>query len=286
MGSRCTIVLFAPDEPAAAQAAGAAFDKIAQIERVLTDYDPKSEAMVVTTLATDQWHPISMTLLDVLLLSRDIHNRTDGAFDPTVGAYTHLWRAAKREGGIPTRDELALASASVGFDHLRIDPMSSTLRFDTAGIILDFGGIGKGYAARVALDLLRDRGFPIASIDMGGDLALGDPPPDHRRAWRVEIATGLDASRVTWVANRAVATSGDLERYFEHDGVRYSHILDPRTGMGIAQRRAATVIAPDAATADALASAISVLGEGHINELECRFPGVSIELVTRSLHDQ
>ncbi len=283
MGSRCTIVLYAPDEASAAGPAEAAFDEIARIERVLTDYDPKSEAMTATTHTPGQWRPISTILLDVLLQSRDIHNRTDGAFDPTVGAYTHLWRLARREGKIPTPAQLKAAGVSVGFEHLRLDPINSTLLFDAPGIVLDFGGIGKGYAAQSALDLLARRGFTIATVDIGGDLALGDPPPDQPEGWRVEIATGLDASRDTYLANCAVATSGDLERFYEHGGVRYSHILDPRTGMGIAQRRAATVIAPDGATADALASAISVLGQGRIDELESRFPAVRINLQTRSL---
>ncbi|MEX0875840.1 MAG: FAD:protein FMN transferase, partial [Phycisphaerales bacterium] len=255
MGSRCEIVLYGPKEPAAAGAAGAAFDEIARIERVLSDYDERSEAMVLMSREPGVWHEVSMTLLDVLLMSRDIHMRSEGAFDPTVGAYTHLWRQARAEQRISKRVELNERADSVGMAHLRIDPMAGKVRFDAREMVLDFGGIGKGYAAQAALDLLIDQGFAISSVDMGGDLAFGDPPPDRPVGWRVEIATGLRDSRSVHLANCAVATSGDLERYFEVDGERYSHILDPRTGVGIRQRRAVTVIAPDAAMADALASA-------------------------------
>lgn len=286
MGSRCTIVLYASSEPAAARAAAAAFDQIAHAQRVLTDYDPNSEAMRLTAQPPDVWHEVSATLLQVLIRAEDIHNRTLGAFDPTVGAYTHLWREAKKQARAPTPNELRAASKRVGFMHIQVDPARSAVRFDTPGIVLDFGAIGKGYAAQLALDSLRDAGFPSAMIDMGGDLALGDAPPDQPQGWRVRIITGLSASEERTLTNCAVATSGDLERYYEHEGVRYSHILDPRTGMGVAQRRAATAIAPDAALADALASAISVLGEAHASALRAEFPGVEITLVTRALGDE
>lgn len=283
MGSRCEIVLYGPEEPDSARAAGEAFDEIARIERVLSDYDERSEAMVLMSRQPGEWYEVSTTLLDVLLISRDIHMRTDGAFDPTVGAYTQLWRRARAQERIPTRAELDEAADSVGFEHLRIDPMSGEVRFDAPGMILDFGGIGKGYAAQAAMDVLAGQGFAIVSVDMGGDLAFGEPPPDQADGWRVEIDTGLGESRTVRLANCAVATSGDLERFFDHGGVRYSHILDPRTGMGIRQRRAATVIAPDATLADALASAASVLGPGGIEQLQTAFPGVRIELVTQPL---
>ena len=286
MGSRCEITLEAPSEPDAARAAGRAFDEIKRIERVLSDYDPDAESMRVMRLEPGAPHPISETLLEVLLVARDIHIASGGAFDPSVGTVTHLWRNAARNGEIPSPESLRDASQRVGFDHLTIDPLRRTLRFDRDGMTLDFGGIGKGYAARAAVELLRELGYPIACVDMGGDLQLGDPPSDSPRGWRVEIVTGIDQTHTRYLHNEGIATSGDLERFYEHDGVRYSHIIDPRTGFGITQRRAATVIAPDATIADALASAISVMDDAGKAQLEQAYPGVSITLVSRSLDDE
>lgn len=279
MGSRCSIVIESQSEPEAAHAAAAAFDEIARIERVLSDYRADSESMLLTRQETHAWHPVSATLMDVLLQSRDIHNRTQGAFDPTVGGYTYLWRQPKQ----PSRTDLEAASSRVGFRLLQLDQNKSQARFEQAGIILDFGGIGKGYAAQRALEVLRARGFSIVSIDMGGDIVFGDAPRDQPEGWRVEIITGISETRVEYLSNCAIATSGDLERFYEYNGVRYSHIVDPRTGLGITQRRAASVIADDGALADALASAISVLGQESIDQLQEQFPGVRITLVSRSM---
>lgn len=286
MGSRCEITIEGVDEPAAARAAGLAFDEIKRIERALSDYDPNSEIMRIMQMQPGLPHLISPTLLEALLISGDIHNASGGAYDPTVGSITHLWRQAAQDKTIPSRSDLHNALARVGFEHLTIDPHNSTLRFELAGMTLDFGGIGKGYAARAGVELLRDLGYPVVCVDMGGDLQLGDPPNDSPRGWRVEVVTGIGKAETFYLHNIAIATSGDLERFFEHNGKRYSHIIDPRTGLGLTDRRAATVIAPDGAIADALASAISVLGETGKAQLECAYPHASISVVSRSLDDE
>lgn len=283
MGSRCIITLEAPSEPEAARAAAMAFDEIARIEAVLSDYNPRSEAMRVMQAAPATNHPVSGDLMEVLLLARDIHNASDGAFDPTLGAITHLWRTRDAHGGIPSGEHLRDARERVGFDQLHLQPTAGTLRFDQTGMILDFGGIGKGYGARKGLKLLRELGYPVAFIDLGGDLQIGDPPSDRPEGWRIEIVTGISESRVVHLHNSGVATSGDLERFYEHGGVRYSHIIDPRTGRGITRRRAVTVIAPDAAVADALASAVSVMGEAGIDQLTEAYPAAEVTLVSRGL---
>lgn len=277
MGSRCSIVIEAESETQAAGAAGAAFEEIVRIEAVLSDYRPDSESMRLMQRQPHTWHPVSATLLEMLVESEDIHRKTGGAFDPTIGVYTHLWRS----GTQPTPEELAAAATRMGMGHIEIDAEHARIRFDTAGMILDFGGVGKGYAAQRALELIRSKGFRVAQVDMGGDLALGDPPSDHPRGWRVKIVTGLGDARVEYLSNCAVATSGDLERFYEYRGVQYSHIVDPFTGLGMTERRAVTVIAPDATLADALASAASVVGRGGVDALGKAYPSASIEIVSR-----
>lgn len=267
MGSRCKILLYAESERQAAAAATAAFDEIARIETILTDYNPESESMRVLRKQPNQWHAISSSLYDMLTESKALYELSSGAFDPTIGACTHLWRRTTKAGRIPSDDERAQALASSGFNKLILDPDSHRLMFTTSGMILDFGGIGKGYAADRALEVLTRQGITQAMIDLGGDLVLGDSPPDNPIGWRIDIQTGLTESTTQHISNNAIATSGDLEQHFVYQGQRYSHILDPQTALGITHPIAVTVIAPDATTADAIASMISVLGPDWSNTL-------------------
>jgi thiamine biosynthesis lipoprotein len=279
MGSRCTIVIEAHSEPEAARVAAAGFEEISRVEMVLSDYRPDSEAMLLVNQDPGVWHPVSDLLFDVLCRSRDIHIGTHGAFDPAIGAFTHLWRSQQ----MPTSAHIRAAGSRTGFAKLQLHSSDRSVRFDTPGMILDFGGIGKGYAAQRALDLIGEMGYPVAQVDMGGDLALGDPPSGQIAGWRIEIATGLGESRVEYLSNCAIATSGDLERFYEYNGTRYSHIIDPSTGYGITERRAATVIASDAALADALASAVSVAGSDGIGSIQMAYPDARIELITQAI---
>lgn len=276
MGSRCRIVVYAPDEPTAAAACAAAFARVSQLEHVLSDYDPESEASRLTRLEPARWHDVSHDLADTLRKSRAVHDASGGGFDPIIGPLTKLWRQTRRDGRLPAQGVLDDARARSGFALLEIDHATDRVRFARDGMGLDFGGIGKGLAADEALHVLRDHGLGSALIDFGGDLTLGDAPPDEPRGWRVEVRDGLAGTRVLWLADRAVATSGDLEQSVEIDGVRYAHILDPRAGLGLTRRVAATVVADEGWLADALASAACVLGPDHTGRLEAAFPGVDI----------
>lgn len=275
MGTRARIVVHAEGDPTAV--AAAAFDEMARIEAVLSDYDPASEAMQIAAKPVGRWHAVSPTLLDVLLKSRDLWRLSDGAFDPTLGPLTQLWRESRRAGRLPDRQALSAVLAASGFQHVEIDADRSAVRLARSGMRLDFGGIGKGYAAGAAIAVLREAGFASAMVDLGGDLALGDPPPS-RTGWRVEIETGLGAASIERLANVGVATSGDLEQFIELGGVRYSHIIDPRTGLGLTRRVAVTVVAPQAWLADAAASAVSV-DPRHARTIEDVFPGTRIRLI-------
>lgn len=282
MGSRCSIVIEAETEREAAQAARLGFDEIARIEQVLSDYRSDSEAMLLVVGNPGTWYPVSECLFEVLTLAWDIHNRTQGAFDPTIGAYTHLWRRSS----MPRTLELSDARCRVGMDLVELDPMTRTVRFNASGMILDFGGIGKGYAAQRAVDLIQASGFPVVQVELGGDLVLGSPPSTQKTGWSVEIQTGLGDATVEHLFNCAVATSGDLERFYEYNGARYSHIVDPRTGYGISERRAVAVIAADGAIADALASAVSVLGLSGVKTIVEEYPEADIRLVTRGMDEE
>lgn len=277
MGTRGRIVLYAPDERSAREAAAAAFDRIEQLEQVMSDYREDSELMQVCGLAGQQDSiAISPDLTRILSQSLEVSRATDGAFDITIGPVVQLWRQARKTGILPDSDRLAEARARIGTDLIHLDMEQRTVRLDVPGMRLDLGGIGKGFAAEEALRTLREQfNLPCALIDLGGDLRIGSAPPDRPDGWSIAIQTHDPASidRTVHLADCAIATSGDLDQYAEIDGVRYSHIVDPHNGMGLTNRVAVTVIGPDAATADALASAISVLGaDKGIEVLRAKFP--------------
>ncbi len=195
--------------------------------------------------------------------SADRYSRlSEGAFDVTVGPVTKLWRCARRQHEMPAPDRLQPARDSVGYQNLCLLSSPPSVQMMRPGMLLDLGGIAKGYALDVALAVLRENDVTCALLDGGGDLLAGEPPAGQV-GWKVGVA-GVegkpDEMQSIALARRAVATSGDLYQFVEIDGVRYSHLVDPRTGLGLTHRSSVSVIAPDATAADALASAVSVLG--------------------------
>ena len=264
MGTAFRIVLFAPDKTTADAAAKAAFARIKQLDGIMSDYNPHSELSRLSSSGPSEVGlPVGDDLWRVLSRAQSLAAETDGAFDVTVGPLVQLWRRARRNKKMPAAERLAQARRSVGYRHVRLDPRRHAARLMRGGMRLDLGGIAKGDAADQALAVLARRGVTRALVDASGDVAVGDPPPG-KTGWRIGVAP-LDKpqgppSRTLVLARSAVATSGDAFQYVELDGVRYSHILDPRTGLGLTTRSSVTVIAPDGLTADSLASAVSVLG--------------------------
>lgn len=263
MGCKARIVVYCENHETARarDAARAAFEDIAWLDQVLSDYRSDS---AVTELDENSGSGIpigsSDDLIDVALRAREISAASDGAFDVTIGPLVELWREARRTHRLPEPSELESARALVGWRLFHVDEVAKTARLEKHRMNLDFGGIGKGYAADRGLHRLAGLGFPCAFVGVGGDIALGDPPP-HLEGWTIRAQAGVGGTAEDLVLARcAVSTSGDTEQFVEIDGVRYSHIVDPRTGMALTRGVRATVIAPDGATADALATAVSVLG--------------------------
>lgn len=285
MGTEFRIVLYAADSLQAQHAAEAAFARIDTLNAHLSDYLPESELNCLSaTAGSGQPVPVSDDLWRVLASAQQFSRDTDGAFDVTVGPLTKLWRYAVRRNTLPPADELAAARKAVGYQALRLDEMTQTATLDKPGMRLDLGGIAKGFAADEALAVLQSFGLNQALVDAGGDLRLGAAPPDAL-GWEVEIAAvdsaGQLVQAVHYLANAAVAASGDRYRYVEADGVRYSHILDPRTGMGVTHAHLVTVVAPTATAADALASALSVMGAEAGLDFARKQPQVEARILER-----
>ena len=263
MGTLVRIVLYAPGEAAAGDASKAAFGRIAALDEALSDYRDSSELMAVSRRAGTGPVEISDDLLRVLRAAQRIARASHGAFDVTVGPLSVLWRQARREGMLPDAGRLTAARALAGDDKLEIDERQKTVRLLKAGMQLDLGGIAKGFAADEAAAVLARHGISRALVAAGGDIVVTDPPPD-REGWRVAVTSieGVDRPPAGYVTlrNAAVSTSGDAEQFLFVDGVRYSHIVDPRTGSALTGRRSVTIVAPDGMTADGLATAVSVMG--------------------------
>lgn len=279
MGTRCRIVVYAPSEAPAAAACAGAFARVAEIELALSDYNPASEASRLVAAEPGIWHAVSADLAVSLRRSKQVFDASAGAFDPSVGPLTKLWRQTRRDGVLPAPEVLADARARTGLSLFEIDQELDRIRFSRPGLGLDFGGIGKGLAADEAFRVLTTAGLRAALIDFGGGLVAGDPPPGQA-CWEIEIRNGLGGVRPLTLANGAVATSGDVEQFVEIDGMRYAHIVDPATGLGLTRRTAATVVAQSGWLADALATAACVLGPEGVDRLSAAYPHARIEVVT------
>jgi thiamine biosynthesis lipoprotein len=263
MGTQFRIVLYAADETVAKKAADAAFARIAELDGIMSDYRPASELMQLCKKAGGEAVPVSEDLFNAIARALEISRLTDGAFDITVGPVVRLWRRARRLMTMPDPDELGQALKLVGYKQVQIDAGNRTVRLTSKGILLDLGGIGKGFAAKEALEVLRRHGIRRALVAGGGDIVVGDAPPGAS-GWRIGIAP-LDnplatPSHYLSLANGGVSTSGDTEQYVVIDGRRYSHIVDPKTGLGLTARMSCTVVVTGGATADGLATGLCVLG--------------------------
>jgi thiamine biosynthesis lipoprotein len=278
MGLPVRIVAYA-DEPKASDAARAAFNRIGVLDRMMSDYRPDSELRRLEHTA-DAWVPVSRELFNTIERAREIAQATDGAFDPSVGPLVALWRETRTTGRLPGAKTLGAARSRTGWRKLELDSSRRMVRIP-AGMRLDLGGIAKGYIIQEALRTLRSRGVRRALVEAGGDIVVGDAPPG-RAGWDIDTP-GADAAfarRAKRLTNAAIATSGPTAQSLEIDGVRYSHVIDPRTGLGVTNPFVARVIAKDASTADALATALTVLGPAGVADVRARFPGVVVN-VTR-----
>lgn len=260
MGVQVRIVLYGVSPARARDAAAAAFDRIQELERILSDYDPESELRRLEHAPVGTWVELSHELAHALRMSWVVWTSTEGAFDPTVGPVTRLWRASRTTGSLPDPDALERARSRVGLDGVEFHrEMLPRIRLLRPGLAFDLGGIGKGIAADSALHVLRSRRFPRALVDIGGDLALGAPPPG-REGWRIGIGVpGQPPEEVWTLADAGVATSGDAEQHWVIDGARHSHIVVPSSGAPLRGSAQVTVAVDRSATfADAWSTALSV----------------------------
>jgi thiamine biosynthesis lipoprotein len=244
----------------------------------MNDYRTQSEVRRLEN-RPGAWQPVSAELFAVVRRALDIARLTGGAFDPTVGPVVALWRDARRTGRHPPQARLDSTRRLVGWARVGLDSARRALRIEP-GMRLDLGGIAKGHIIQEALAVLQSRGISSALIEAGGDIVVGDAPP-RSKGWRIDAPDASPGMRETLSAltNSVVATSGPRAQFVVIEGVRYSHIIDPRTGMALTTGATARVVARDATAADALATALTVLGVEEGSVLAARlFPGFLVEV--------
>jgi thiamine biosynthesis lipoprotein len=273
MGMPVRIVLYAADTETARAAARAAYTRIAELERYLSDYRPDSELGRLQR-RPGEWISLTSELFTVLETALQVARASHGSFDPTVGPLSVLWREARSRGTLPLPTAIDSARARTGWKNIALDRSRRAVRL-APGMRLDLGGIAKGFILQDALAVLRSHGPASALLAAGGDIVVGAAPPG-RAGWRIETPHADDAvaARAAALANAAVATSGSSAQFVIIDGVRYSHVVDPVTGIGLTHDVHATVIAQDAALADALATALTVIRPDSAPGLLARFPDV------------
>jgi len=273
MGTMFDIQIVGADETAGAAALRAAFDEVARVEQLLSEWHETSEISAVNREAGQRPVVIGPDLYAVVERSLWASELTGGAFDITFAACGHLW--SFKEPRIPGEDEIAGCLPRVGFRRLRLDGSRSSIFLPGADMRIGISGIGKGYGVDRAAEELEALGVRDYIVDGGGDIRLSGS--NIGRPWKVGISDprrrGKLFSALT-LHRGAIVTSGDYEQFFEREGIRYHHILDPATGRPARRSVAVTVIAPTAMDADALATGLFVTGPRRGLELVEELPGV------------
>ncbi len=262
MGSKFDITVVADGETKAAGYIDLAVNEIHRIEKLISSWDPESETSEINLNAGVQPVKVSPELFDLINRALEISKITDGAFDISYASMDNIWTFDGSMTQMPSKEQIKNSVEKVGFQHILMDNDRKTVFLAKKGMKIGFGGIGKGYAADKAKALLIDQGATAGIINASGDMNTWGKQPSGKE-WQVAITNPLNKNKVFAVLpikEGAVVTSGNYEKYVSFNGIRYSHIIDPRSGYPSTGIISATVFAPSAELADALATAIFVMG--------------------------
>ncbi|RAJ97747.1 thiamine biosynthesis lipoprotein [Larkinella arboricola] len=274
-GTEYRKVFYAPDDSTAQRVRRAVDARMDSLNGVMSDYLDGSEInRLSATAGSGQWVSVSPYLYDVLLKAVLMARKSDGLYDPTIGPLSQLWRRAVRRKIFPSKAELRKAHRLVNYRYIRFDSVGRKISLKKAGMRLDVGGIGQGFANDEGMKVLQQMGIQSALLDIGGDIRVSEPPPGES-GWRVLTGFGADTTTLL-LKNIGITASGATYRYLEHQGKRYSHLMNPRTGLGLLHHVQTTVLAPDGTQADALTKVFSVAGIRKSRRLIKRFPGVTV----------
>ena len=266
MGTVLEVTIEGLTRSEAEAAADAVFAEVERLEALMSVWDTDSALSRLNREAARDWAIADPEIFTLLQTSLVYSRLTGGAFDVTAGPLVRLWGFIAREVRVPPpREEIEAAMAKTGFERIELDLERRSIRLPVEGMEIDFGGVAKGYAVDRAILVLRERGVERALVNLGGNVrGLGSPAARDR--WTVAVrdprTSGERPRLIGYIelGEGGVASSGQYERFFEHEGRRYGHIIDPRTGRPAEGVLGTTIVAPDALTADILSTAVFVLG--------------------------
>jgi len=268
MGSPFHVIFFCKDSIQANEAADGCFLLVDSLNKIFSDYISESELnLLCATAGMDSFVFVSPPLFEIFLLADEAWKLSQGKFDITVGPLSRVWRQARREKIFPHHDTIFQAKQKVGWNKVIIDKENQRVKLLQKKMQLDLGGIAAGYIAQKVADFLKTQNITSALVDASGDIVCTNAPPG-KKGWTIGINQPGEANRLLEkhleLENCSVSTSGDVFQYIEHNGKRYSHIIDPKTGYGSFQRNV-TIITKNGTSADWLATAFSLL---PINKLK------------------
>jgi FAD:protein FMN transferase len=263
MGCAYTIVVYGHDPARLREAASAALDEVDRIDRLMSHYKNDSELSRVNREAAKSFIKVDPELFDFIAECLRYSRESEGAFDITVGPLMKAWGFFRGEGRMPTEAELSEARSRVGYWRVILNRKDGSIYFDRAGVEIDLGGVAKGYAVDRAVAVLKRYGVTSALLSAGGSTiyALGAPP--GKPAWEIEIQDPVEPDKIATrvrLKDRALSVSGSNEKFFELNGARYSHVMDPRTGRPVQGVLSVAVITDDGTSGDALDNVFYVSG--------------------------
>ena len=261
MGTEFRIIIDHDNEKLCQNAADSAFEEADRLNQIFSDYIADSEISLLSESSfTGRNIKLSDELFEVLKYSKSLAIKTDNAFDPTIGQLSRLWRISRFRKSLPSKKSIDRAVNLKGIENLQLIEKSKEAALKKPGIVLDLGGIAKGYTADMMLKSLNESGVERCLIDAGGDLTLGKRPRGEL-GWKIEVGGKKHPDLpILSLENCSIATSGDSSQFVEINGSRFSHIMNPATGHGLKTLSQVTIIAENGMKADSLATACSVMG--------------------------
>ncbi len=293
MDTTVRITAVAATEIKAQTAVKNAVTAISTIEKLMNYYSEDSQLSALNNNGYANPTEIGDELFFLINKSVEFNKLTDGAFDCTLAPVLDLWRAAAKTGTKPTPEQLAAAKAKTGCEKLIIDNAARTIRFSVEGMRIDLGGIAKGYAIDKAIEAMMAAGAAGGLVDAGGDIRCFGTPPAGQGNWIIGLQNphitdkqGQNVVMKFAIDNMAITTSGDYYRFVVIDGEKISHIINPKKSTSAKELCSVSIIAPDATTADALSTAVTVLGRDKGKELIESLPGIDALLITSPPQEQ
>lgn len=283
MGTTFTLVAYGSDGTYMAEVAGQVFQEIDDLDDQMSNYKPESELSSINRQASRHAVIVEPRLFKLIEDSLRYSQASGGAFDITVGPLMKAWGFYRGRGRLPSSSEVAQVLKRIGYQHVKLDPSTRTIRFDEPGIEIDLGAIAKGYAVDQAVRILRADGITDALISSGTSsvYALGSPPGEN--GWKISVRNPLDQSKAACtlrLQNLSLSVSGDYEKFFKLGGRIYAHIMDPHTGMPVENMLSTAVVSPSATDSDALSTSFFVEGPEPTRKYLSHHPNLTAILLS------